>query len=190
MNPFRKVPGLLADIGADNTAEMRPAPYLISASSVHSGGANFAFMDGSVRFPKETINTWPYDPNTRQPVGVEREWWTPKQTPGAKVQGPFGSNVSRNGGAVMSNDPYCARCRGSGSRTRERWERLALRSLTTSATSRLLWCCGSRTGESSGRLACRRPMTSATTARKGNQPDPGKRAFDAFTLVEDPRRTW
>lgn len=41
-----------------------------SASSMHPGGLNALMGDGSVRFIKDTINTWPYDPSTGQPVGV------------------------------------------------------------------------------------------------------------------------
>jgi prepilin-type processing-associated H-X9-DG protein len=41
------------------------------ASSYHPGGANFCFADGSVKFLKETIASWPVDPNFDYlPVGI------------------------------------------------------------------------------------------------------------------------
>src|SRR5262249_62028492 len=64
MNPFRKVNGLYIDSG-----DARADAYISGASSLHPGGANFAFMDGSVRFIKETIDTWAAGQNTGMPTG-------------------------------------------------------------------------------------------------------------------------
>jgi len=50
MNPTKKLPNSVYGLSAN--------AYVESASSLHPGGCNFAFMDGSVRFLKETTDTW------------------------------------------------------------------------------------------------------------------------------------
>jgi prepilin-type processing-associated H-X9-DG protein len=50
----------------------------IFASSLHRGGVNAAMCDGSVRFIKNTVQSWPYDSNLGLPVGVTLNpggWW-------------------------------------------------------------------------------------------------------------------
>jgi prepilin-type processing-associated H-X9-DG protein len=39
-------------------------------ASFHPGGVNVALCDGSVRFIKETIDSWQNDPNTGNPPGI------------------------------------------------------------------------------------------------------------------------
>jgi prepilin-type N-terminal cleavage/methylation domain-containing protein/prepilin-type processing-associated H-X9-DG protein len=43
-----------------------------SASSLHPGGANFAMLDGSVHFVKESIDCWSIDPATNLPFGLSQ----------------------------------------------------------------------------------------------------------------------
>ncbi len=41
--------------------------------ALHPGGANVAFVDGSVKFIKDTIDTWAVDRSTATPLGVTRD---------------------------------------------------------------------------------------------------------------------
>jgi prepilin-type N-terminal cleavage/methylation domain-containing protein/prepilin-type processing-associated H-X9-DG protein len=63
LNPFRKIP---------DTPETYSSAYTSAASSFHPNGAHFAFVDGSVRFLKDSINSWATDA-TGYPLGVSED---------------------------------------------------------------------------------------------------------------------
>jgi len=87
------------------TAIDQAGTFVNGASSFHPGGVNVAFTDGSVRFIKESIDCWSYDPTTGYPLGVTRNTSVWIVNTGAKI-GVWQALASCNGGEVISADAY------------------------------------------------------------------------------------
>jgi prepilin-type N-terminal cleavage/methylation domain-containing protein/prepilin-type processing-associated H-X9-DG protein len=104
MNPQKKLSDGSTDIGP--VTNSNPSVFLLAASSFHPGGCNFALADGSVRFVKETIDTWPLDPSTGDPTSLDVDangvYFV---KPGAKV-GVYQALATRNGDEALSDGQY------------------------------------------------------------------------------------
>ncbi len=98
-NPQRKA----SNISANDQA----GSFINAASSFHPGGINVAMADGSVRFVKDSIESWPFDPATGLPQGVSLPSGTTPwvYAPGTRV-GVWQKIHTINGGETVSADTF------------------------------------------------------------------------------------
>jgi prepilin-type N-terminal cleavage/methylation domain-containing protein/prepilin-type processing-associated H-X9-DG protein len=102
MNPLRK-------LSSNSTTVSTCNAYVFGASSLHPGGVNFAFVDGSVHFLKDSINTMSFQQNNGQPVGITGDfinYSTPFTVAAGTQFGVYQQLSTRNGGEVISADAY------------------------------------------------------------------------------------
>jgi len=101
INPQRLINGEAQDFGVPGGGNATTE----AAGSNHPGGANFAMCDGTVRFIRDTVNSWAMDPTTLLPVGVTFVGNTYTVVPGTQY-GVYQALSSRNGGEVISADQF------------------------------------------------------------------------------------
>ncbi len=101
INPQRK-------IGMGYSDNNQGDAMVLSSSSFHPGGANFGFADGSVRFLKDSIQSWQLIPtgSNLYPAGFTRDGNNTFQAGVGAQIGVYQKLGSRNGGEVTSSDSY------------------------------------------------------------------------------------
>ncbi len=88
----------------DRVSPTAAAAILNSATSEHPGGLFGLMGDGSVRFLKDSVQSWPFDPNTGQPAGaflISGAWWTNLPRPGI-----WQALATRSGGEAIGADSW------------------------------------------------------------------------------------
>jgi prepilin-type N-terminal cleavage/methylation domain-containing protein/prepilin-type processing-associated H-X9-DG protein len=90
--------------GCDGHSEGGTSYAAISSQSLHPGGVNVAFCDGSVHFIKNSINSWNYlPPNMTRSSSNSTAPCFPFSASG---NGVWQSLTTINGGEVLSSDSY------------------------------------------------------------------------------------
>jgi prepilin-type N-terminal cleavage/methylation domain-containing protein/prepilin-type processing-associated H-X9-DG protein len=107
------------NVWASGTAVNFAGGDATDATSLHPGGVNWGFCDGSVRFIKNSINSWQWSGNTTAqgdgpsgfygislPLGVTYNNYIFSGTPGVTQFGVYQALSTRAGGEVVSADQY------------------------------------------------------------------------------------